>query len=118
MNIEIKITGTKKAMNLWTLATATVNGKTYKIQMVKFQDPSIYGIRKGRISKLWAKAEDGNETINYDRGWDQRPVSAEGKALLAAIVKQPIKERKQNEHESRHWNQTGRRIGEGDLPPF
>lgn len=88
MNIEIKITGTKKAMNTWTLATATIDGKAYKIQMVKFPEPSIYGIRKGRISKLWAKAEDGSEIINYDRGWDQRPASTEGKALLAAIIKQ------------------------------
>lgn len=51
MNIEIDILGTEDALNTWTLGNATVNGKTYKIQMVRFDEPSQYGIRKGRISK-------------------------------------------------------------------
>ena len=88
--MEIKITthDLKKAMNVWTLATATVDGKTYRIQMVRFDEPSIYGIRQGRISKLWV-AEAGHEpVINFDRGWDVRPKTSEAKALLTAIVKQ------------------------------
>ena len=88
--MEIKITthDLKKAMNVWTLATATVDGKTYRIQMVRFDEPSQYGIRLGRISKLWV-AEAGNEpVINFDRGWDVRPKTAEAKTMLAAITKQ------------------------------
>ena len=49
MNIEIKILGTKQAMNIWTLAEAVVDGRTYKIQMVRFDEPSKYGVRRGRI---------------------------------------------------------------------
>ena len=87
MNIEINILGTEDALNTWTLGSATVNGKTYKIQMVRFDEPSQYGIRLGRISKLWV-AEAGNEpVINFDRGWDVRPKAAEAKALLTAITK-------------------------------
>ena len=88
MEIEITNLGTKKAFNTWTMMSATVNGKRYGIQMVLFEEPSIYGIRKGRISKLFAQTTDGSETINYDRGWDQRPFTEDGKALLKAITKQ------------------------------
>ena len=87
--MEIKITthDIKKAMNVWTLATATIDGKTYRIQMVRFDEPSMYGIRQGRISKLYV-ADADHTVINFDRGWDIRPKTAETKALLAAIVKQ------------------------------
>lgn len=88
MKAEISVTGTKKALNVWTLAKATVNGREFKIQMVRFDEPSRFGIRDGRVSKLWAKEENGAEVINYDRGWDIRPNTSEGKVLLAAIIKQ------------------------------
>ena len=87
MEAKITITGTGKALNVWTMATAEVNGKKYRVEMVRFDEPSIYGIRKGRISKLWVRGEDGTAVINYDRGWDIRPATDEGKAILAAITK-------------------------------
>ena len=49
MEVNITITGTERVFNVWTMATATVNGKRFKVQMVKFEEPSIYGIRNGRI---------------------------------------------------------------------
>ena len=87
MKVELNITGTAQACNEWTFATATANGKEYRIMMVRFEEPSIYGIRQGRISKLWLTDADRQETVNYDRGWDMRPVSVEAKAVLAAITK-------------------------------
>ena len=87
MNIEIDILGTEEALNTWTLGRAMVNGKTYKIQLVRFDEPSQYGIRQGRMSKLWV-AEAGHEpSMNFDGGWDVRPKNAEAKALLTAITK-------------------------------
>ena len=87
MDVSVTIIGTEQALNTWTKMFARINGKTYEIQMVRFDEPSIYGIRKGRISKLWARGGDGTVVINYDRGWDIRPATAEGKALLAEITK-------------------------------
>ncbi len=86
MDIEIKVTGTKQALNLWTLAEATADGKTCKIYMVRFDEPSQYGIRRGRISKLDVVA-DGDAVINYDRGWVNRPKTEADKAVLKAILK-------------------------------
>ena len=87
MKVELSITGTAQACNEWTFATATTNGKEYRIMLVRFEEPSNYGIRQGRISKLWMSNVEGGEFINYDRGWDMCPVSAEAKAVLAAIIK-------------------------------
>ena len=87
MKVELNITGSAQACNEWTFATATVNGKDFRIMLVRFEEPSHYGIRQGRISKLWMNNVDCSEFINYDRGWDMRPVSAEAKAVLAAIIK-------------------------------
>ena len=56
-------------------------------RMVRFEEPSNYGIRQGRISKLWMNNVDCSEFINYDRGWDMHPISTEAKAVLAAIIK-------------------------------
>jgi len=88
MEAKITVTRTEKAINVWTMATAEVGGSKYRIEMVRFDEPSVYGIRKGRISKLWMRDEDGTVVINYDRGWDIRPATDEGKAILAAITKQ------------------------------
>lgn len=88
MEAKITVTRTEKAINVWTMATAEVGGRKYYIEMVRFDEPSIYGIRKGRISKLWVRGEDRTVVINYDRGWDIRPATDEGKAILAAITKQ------------------------------
>ena len=87
MDIEIRTTRTEKVLNVWTTATATINGRKFKIEMVRFDNPSRYGIRRGRISKLWAKAPDRSVVISYDRGWAHLPIDLEGKALLEEILK-------------------------------
>ena len=87
MKVELNITGTAQACNEWTFATATVNGKEFRIMLVQFEEPSNYGIQQGRISKLWMNNVNCSEFINYDRGWDMPPVSTEAKAVLAAIIK-------------------------------
>ena len=87
MDVSITIIGMERALNLWTKVFARVKGKTYEIQMVQFDEPSKFGIRKGRISKLWARGADGTVVIKYDRGWNIRPATAEGKTLLAEITK-------------------------------
>lgn len=87
MDIEIKIIGIQQAFNRWTLAEATISGKTYKIEIVRFDEPSQYGIGgNGRISKLYITDNDCNALANYDRGWDKRPHTAEVKIVLNAII--------------------------------
>ena len=58
----------------------TVNG--YHFQAKVYDEPSVYGINEGRISKLmvWDEAQRQQHRnifraalMNYDRGWDIEP---------------------------------------------
>ena len=60
---------------------------TAKTSPERSRSRAIVSIRKGRISKLWVRGEDGTVVINYDRGWDIRPATDEGKAILKEITK-------------------------------
>ena len=91
MDVKITIIGTEKALNVWTMATAEVSGKKYRIQMVRFDEPSIYGIRKGRISKLWMRRRgDAQAVLGYDRRWERgftpRGKGADVRAAYRAII--------------------------------
>lgn len=66
----MKITITKKSGN-WTFGT--IGG--YDFEIKHFEEPSIYGINEGRISKLWITKSALRETVaSYDRGWDIVPI--------------------------------------------
>lgn len=38
-----------------------------------YDEPSIFGIDKGRVSKLTIYNQCGDWIVNYDRGWDISP---------------------------------------------
>ena len=52
-----------------------VEGKVgkYKFQAKLFDNGSIFGIDKGRVSKLSIGNEGELCIVNYDRGWDKKP---------------------------------------------
>lgn len=64
------------------------NWKIGTIDGIKFQakvyeeDSEEFGINGGNVSKLWIK-----DICNYDRGWDQRAKTAEGKAMVKELLK-------------------------------
>jgi len=60
----------------------TMPGYTFHAKV--YAEPSTYGIDDGKISKLQVK-KDGHEVINYDRGWDVRPETAEQKEAMQRI---------------------------------
>ena len=57
----------------------TIDGITFNAKV--YDEPSEFGIRNGNVSKLWVKG-----ILNYDRGWDQRPKTDEGKTLLKRLL--------------------------------
>jgi hypothetical protein len=76
----------------WLIGTAN-NGK-YTIQIKRFDEPSSYGIKNGRISKLnISDPKQRHETgtgvtlVSYERGWDIKPTDPTAKKLVAQIVK-------------------------------
>lgn len=44
----------------------------YQISMLAFDEDSMWGIDKGKISKLCIR-KNGKTVCNYDRGWDIKP---------------------------------------------
>jgi len=52
-----------------------VQGKAgmYSFDAKLFNDPSMYGIDGGRVSKLSISSLHGMIVANYDRGWDIEP---------------------------------------------
>lgn len=50
-------------------------------------EPSIYGINEGRISKLNVRC-GGSMVVNYDRGWDIEPETDADREVLAKILAQ------------------------------
>ena len=64
----------------------------FKFQAKVFNEPSTYGIKNGRISKL--AIHDINQLhwgfegcyVNYDRGWDVYPKNDEALALLNSLL--------------------------------
>ncbi|MGI6617717.1 MAG: DUF7678 domain-containing protein [Saccharofermentanales bacterium] len=56
-----------------------------KYWLKHFDKPSVYGIDRGRISKLMLKI-DGEVVCNFDRGWDIRPTSEDAEKALVILL--------------------------------
>lgn len=77
---------------MWTtgeLSLLQKNGKRVTVYywVKHFEEPSDYGINKGRISKLSIKV-NGQTTANYDRGWDIKPKDEISRKALKIIMKE------------------------------
>lgn len=71
----------------WTIAEATHDGKRYEVNVKHHDEPSQYGIKAGRISKLWICERGKNDPCtNYDRGWDIRPSTKAAKTITDKIL--------------------------------
>lgn len=87
----------KRSGHGWTVGEVTYKGKTYRFEMKNFLEPSTFGIENGCISKLFVTKPGfpgadpnhtvyGSVTMNYDRGWDVKPKTADEKAILKALL--------------------------------
>ena len=69
---------------MWTTGAILIKGKVYKYQVKHFKNGSQFGIKEGRISKLFVTRDD-MVVLNYDRGWDTE-AQDEGTELCLAIL--------------------------------
>lgn len=70
---------------MWEQDTLKVEDQVVSYSMKVFEEPSEYGINKGRISKLTLK--NNNKVIaNYDRGWDMMPTGKLANEALEMIL--------------------------------
>ena len=69
----------------WIIGTEEFDGeREIKIEILVFDEGSIYGISEGKISKLYITL--GDETLAwYDRGWDTEPTE-EVRPIYESII--------------------------------
>ncbi|MBE6877526.1 MAG: hypothetical protein E7496_12610 [Ruminococcus sp.] len=78
--------------NLWHEGTIGVPKKHGGYTVVHYwakvyDEPSEYGIEKGRISKAMLK-QNGKIVYNFDRGLDVTPQTEEAEMALAILLKE------------------------------
>ena len=56
----------------------------YKYYVKHFEEKSGYGIRNGRISKLFI-TKDGHDVVIYDRDWVVRPKTEQEKSIYHIV---------------------------------
>ena len=73
----------------WYTGTVTINNKQYKVNILRFEEPSCYGIAEGRISKLFIFTTNEN-LMWYDREWVYLPNhdETEVQKVYEAIINQ------------------------------
>lgn len=72
---------------LWRFGALRHNGMTYAYEAKVYDVGGRYGIKGGRISKLFIKERLSKKPIlHYDRGWEMRPQTTVAKALVTAML--------------------------------
>lgn len=59
---------TAKNNQRWQTAEVKINGTDYTVNMMRFEEPSDFGIAGGRISKLFIFSRE-EEALWFDRDW-------------------------------------------------
>ncbi len=80
-----EVTRVERIKAMWKEDSIKIGSKIYHYQAKVYDMPSNYGINQGRISKLSVSLE-GRTVINYDRGWDKKPVTQEEESVLSIIL--------------------------------
>ena len=70
---------------MWTNGIIEIDGISVECCFKHFEESSVYGIDKGRISKLELKI-CGEIVANYDRGWDMKATTPIAKQALKQIL--------------------------------
>lgn len=59
----------------------------YRVVAKVFSEPSVLGIRRGRVSKLEIRTSTGKLVVNYNRGWDIRPRNQTHRNLVNQVLR-------------------------------
>lgn len=71
---------------MWRNGVIRIDGVVVFYEVKVYDEGSKFGIKKGRISKLWLSI-DGKTVANYDRGWDMKPTCMAAEVALAILLK-------------------------------
>lgn len=72
---------------MWHTGSIMVKKEVFHYWVKSYDEPSRYGIKNGRISKLLLTS-GGVTAISYDRGWETRPGTENAELALAILLKE------------------------------
>ena len=72
---------------MWTEGSLRVRNSTFHYWVKHYEEPSEYGIKGGRISKLMLR-RSGEIVYNYDRGLDVKAKDEDTETALAILLKE------------------------------
>lgn len=81
-SVSVTVTGFDDG---WTLGNVMVNGMRFRYAIKNFLEPSRFGIDNGCISKMGID-RNGKTLVNYERGWDVKPMDTETKMAYKALL--------------------------------
>ena len=70
---------------MWSEGILSIEGKEVSYCLKHFEEPSKFGIEKGRISKLELREKQAI-ICNYDRGWDMKATTNLAKKALKQLL--------------------------------
>ena len=74
-------------MRLWRFGTLCHSGTIYAYEAKVYKVGGRYGIKGGRISKLFTKERLSQKPVlRHDRGWKMRLQTASAKTLVTAML--------------------------------
>lgn len=70
---------------MWSKGSLVIEGSTVNYWVKHYEEPSEYGIKNGRVSKLSIEIA-GKIVCDYDRGWNTKPKTDEAKKAFKMIL--------------------------------
>ena len=70
---------------MWPQGVLNFNGRAYRYCVKHYEEPSIFGYKEGRASKIWIQ-RDGIEVFSFDRGDDVACADADTVAVLQILL--------------------------------
>lgn len=71
----------------WVVGTYEYRTVLYKFNAKIYSEPSVYGIKEGRVSKLWVRNEQNNKVVfHYERGYDIGDESQTERGMLKDLL--------------------------------
>ena len=70
---------------MWQEGSLKVYNSIFHYWMKVYEEPSMFGIDGGKVSKLMLK-RDGKVICNYDRGWDIKPADPDTQLALEILL--------------------------------
>ena len=70
---------------MWKEGSLSVYGDIFHWWLKVYESPSKFGINGGKVSKMMLK-RNGQIVMNYDRGWDIKPVDENTKLAMELLL--------------------------------